>query len=124
MELRMVIFQVFIKGLHVHLCCALGRSHHVGGVYRLIRGDEYKLFYLIESRQVCHILGTKHIGMDGLLWVVLHQGHVLVGRCMENELRTVVLKNLIQSLAIAYIGQDRLDCNTWVAFLKLLLDVK
>ena len=62
--------------------------------------------------------------MDGFLRVVLHQGHVLVGRCMENELRTVVLKNLIQSLAIAYIGQDRLDCNTWVAFLKLLLDVK
>ena len=77
-----------VQCLARHLGKALGGAHHVGGVHRLVGGDENEAFGAMLLRRRRHPQGAEHIVARGLPGVGhFHQRHMLVSGGVEDQLR-------------------------------------
>ena len=93
--------------LHDHLAAALGRPHHVGGVYRLVGTDHHELAHVVVQRERRHVERADDVILDGLHGVCLHERHVLVRGGMEHHLGLVLLENLVHAEVVAHARDKR-----------------
>ncbi len=77
------------KALHIYLGQTLGAPHDIGRVDGLVRGDHDHLLHPVLNALVSYISRTDHIDKHGLARILLHQGDMLVGSGMEDDLRMV-----------------------------------
>ena len=87
----------------------LGRPHHVGRVDRLVGGDDDHLLCVVFLGTPQECVGAKDVGRDRLLRVELLQRHMLVGRCMEDQLRLVGRQDAVELRLVLHITDHRHD---------------
>jgi len=87
----------------------LGGSHHIGGIDRLVGGDDDHLLGVMLPRTPQQCIGAKDVVGDRLLRVELLQRHMLVGRCMEDQLRPVGLDDPVELCLVLHITDHRDD---------------
>ena len=92
--------------LNDHLADALRGAHHVGGIHRLVRGDQHKGLHPVPVRRLRHMICTKHVVLDRLVGAVLHQRHVLVGRGVIDNVGAVLVKKQFHLLPVPH-GPDQ-----------------
>ena len=68
-------------------------------------------------------ISTDDIILDGLTGADLHKGHMLVGRCVVDNIRAVLLKDLINSAAVPDGADDHLQVQAGILLLQFLLDI-
>jgi len=88
---------------------ALARAHNIGGVNGLVGRHHHKALHAVLVGQLGGGVRSQNICFDGLLRVILHQGHVLVGRGVKHHLGLVGAKDLRHALGIGHAGNGRLD---------------
>ncbi|KAF5034965.1 hypothetical protein DSECCO2_590540 [anaerobic digester metagenome] len=88
---------------------ALGRTHDVGRVDRLVGGDDHHLLHCAFLGTLEHRIGAQNVGCDGLLGIELLQRHVLVGGGVEDQLRPVLLHDPVDFPAVLDIAHHRDD---------------
>ena len=116
-------FAFLRQRLDDHLAQAFCRTHHVGGIHRLVRRDENKTPHTVFVRRKRHIVGAEHVVFDGLLRRVLHQRHMFMRRCMEHHVRLIAREQAVHLFGIAHRGDAYIQLErTAVAALQLLLD--
>ena len=71
--------------LHQHFTDAFGRSHHVHGVDGLVGRHVNHVADAVIHARAQHVERAPHVVVDGVHGVVLHEGHVLVGRGVEDR---------------------------------------
>ena len=94
-----------VEGLDDHLAEALGSAHDVRGVHGLVRGDQDKALTAMDHGGIGRLISSDGVVLNRLTGAVLHEGDVLVGRGMIDDLGMILLKNLEDTPAIA----DRAD---------------
>ena len=112
-----------VHHLHDHLAQTLGSAHDVCRVDRLIRGDQDKFLDAVLDGGLRHLVRAEHVVLDRLVRAVLHQGHVLVRRRVEYDLRPVFAQHNIQTRRIAYRTDQNDKVQRRIFPLKLHLDV-
>ena len=90
-----------VKGLDDHLTEALTGAHDVGGVDGLIRRDEDKALAAVDHGGVSRLIGADGVVLDRLTGTVLHEGDVLMGSGVVDNLGMVLLKDLEDTAAVA-----------------------
>ena len=90
-----------VEGLDHHLTDAFAGAHDVGGVHGLVGGDEDKALTAVHHGGVGRLIGADGIVLDGLTGAVLHEGDVLVGRGVVDDLGMILLKDLKDTPAVA-----------------------
>ena len=110
--------------LHDHLTHPFGCTHDVGRINRFIRGHHHKALDTVFLRKFYCIEGAEHIVLNRLTAIMLHQRNVLVRRRMNDNLRTIPIKNSFQCRTVTY----RKDFNTnieiiFVCNLQFLLNI-
>ena len=89
-----------VEHLNDHLADALGGSHNVGGIDRLIRGDHDKALGAAGGCRHRRIEGAEDVVFDGLAGADLHERHMLVRSGMIDDIRTVLVENPVDALLI------------------------
>ena len=67
-----------------------GSAHHVGGVHRLVRGNQDKAFDVAFHSHLRRLVGAEDVVQDGLLAAGFHQGNMLVGRRVDHDIRLIL----------------------------------
>ena len=93
--------------LHNHFAAALGGAHHVRRVHRLVGANHHKLSDLIEQRKEGHIKGSDNVVLNRFHRAIFHQGHMLVGRRVENNIGLVGLENMAHALVVTHASDQR-----------------
>ena len=106
-----------------HLTDALGCTHNVCGVDRFIGGDEYELFDFILLSSKSDVVSAEDVILYSFVRAVLHQRNMLMGSCMEDQLRVVFFKYNIQSVEVSHRTDDKAHIFVWVMVLEFLLEV-
>ena len=78
-----------------HLTHALGCTHDIGGIDRLVRRYHHKTFHAVRFAQVNDVFRSKDVVFNRLQTVVLHQRDVLVRRRMDHNLRMISGEHLL-----------------------------
>ena len=112
-----------IEGLDDHLAKALGGAHDVGGVHGLVRRDEDKTLTAVGHGGVGGLVGADGVVLDGLAGAALHEGHMLVRRCVVDDLRPVGLADLEHAAAVPDGADEGDEVQVRVRVLQLVLDV-
>ncbi len=113
-----------VAALDHHLAQALGRPHHVGGVDRLVGGNQHKAPGAVFLGCYGGVIGAEHIVVDGFRAVVLHQRHMLVRGGVEDHLGPKALEHLMDAVVVTHRGDDGLHVERFaVAALQFLLQV-
>lgn len=68
---------------------ALAGAHDVGGVHRLVGGDQDKAPDVALRGHFRGLIGAKDVVQDCLLAALLHEGHVLVGGGVDDNVRLI-----------------------------------
>ena len=98
-EYGVIIF--IVHGLHDHLAEALGCSHDVGRVHGFVGADEHEP---ADSCIPCRhggFVSAEDIVLDCLVRGFLHKGHVLVGRCVVDDVRLIFRHHLPDASAVS-----------------------
>lgn len=111
------------EGLHVDLGQTLGSTHDVGGVDSLVGRHHDKTLHTVFHGRIGQDAGAHDIGQNGLTGIFLHQRHMLIGRSMENGLRTVFAHHVVDPGGYAHIANDRHDIDFRIIILDLEADV-
>ena len=90
-----------VKGLDDHFAQTLGSTHDVGGIHGLVRGNQHKAFAAVHHGGVGRLVGADGVVLDGLTGAGLHEGDMLVGRGVVDDLGTILGENLIDPAAVA-----------------------
>ena len=90
-----------VEGLDHHLADALGGAHDVGRVHGLVGGNEDKALAAMDHGGVGSLIRSDRVVLDGLTGRILHEGDVLVGRGVIDDLGMVLLKDLEHAPAVA-----------------------
>jgi len=90
-----------VEGLDDHLTEALGSAHDVGGVHGLVGGDQDKALTAMDHGGVGRLIGADGVVLDGLTGAVLHEGDMLMGGGVIDDLGMVLLKDLEDTPAVA-----------------------
>ncbi len=93
---------VLVKGLDDHLADPLAGTHDIGGIYRLVRGDHDEPLRAVHGCGRSRLPCAEHVIFDSLAGAGLHQGHMLMGCCVINDIGTILGKNSIQPVGIAH----------------------
>ncbi len=107
-SIGLMVCDFISEGLDYHLAQTFGGAHDVGWVDCLIRGDEDKTLAMIEHGSVGRFIGADGIVLDRLAGAVLHQGNMLMGCRMVDDVRAVGGKDLIKPAAVTH-GADEGD---------------
>ena len=121
-RLRGLLGTAAVHGLDHHLADALGGAHHIGGVHGLVRADQDEAARARLHRDAGYVVGAHHVVLDRLVWAVLHQGHVLVGRGVEDDVGLVLREDLAQAARVAHRADQGLQVQARRAGTELLLD--
>ena len=100
--LHSACLNLIVKGLDNHFAKPFACPHDIGRIYRLIRGDQHKALTAIYHGRVGGFVGPQGIVLNAFARAVLHQGHMLMSRCMINDFRSVLLENLEHSPGVSY----------------------
>ena len=119
-KLRVIIF---VKRLNDHLTDTLGRSHHVGGVHRLIGGDHDEFLHAVVCRCLRRLPGSENIIFYCFIGADLHEGHMLMRRRMVHDIRLICRKDLVNPSCISHGSDQNQQIQIGIFDLKLLLDV-
>ena len=106
-----------------HLADPLGRAHNVGWAHCLVGGNHYKLLYVILIRLIRHDLGSHHIILNSLPRVVLHQGHMLVGCRVIDDLRPVGTEYTVHPFPVADAGDHHAQVQLREFLFQFILQV-
>ncbi len=112
-----------IEGLDDHLAQALAGAHDVGGVHGLVRGDQDEALRPEGHGRVGGLVRADGVVLDGLTGAVLHQGHMLVGRRVEDDLWPVFVKHLEDPPAVPDGTDQGHQVQVREVLLQLVLDV-
>ena len=90
----LALLDLGVEALNDHLAKPLTGAHHVGGVHRLVRGDEHESLTAVDHGGVGGLIGADGVVLDGLAGTVLHEGHVLMSRRMIDDLGAIGIEHL------------------------------
>ena len=82
------------------LCCA----HHIGGIDRLVRGDEHKRRGVVTG-ELCDDPCAADVGEHRLAGVGFHQRNVFERRSMQHDVRLHGVKKLGHSNLVTDVGE-------------------
>ena len=112
-----------VKALDDHFAKPLAGTHDIGGVDGLVRADQHKALTAVHHGGVGGFVCTDGVVLDGLAGAVLHQGDMLMGCGVIDDLRTVIVADLEDPAAVPH-GTDQYDnVQIRVFILQLQLDV-
>ena len=94
------------QALYIDFRQTLAATHDVGGVHGLVGRNHHKAFYFVLHRHIRHVATTEYIHTDGLARIFFHQGHMLVGGCMEYHLRTIGTEYVFQTGTATHVAND------------------
>ena len=100
------------QALYIHLRQALGGSHHIGRVYGFVCRDHDKFIHSVFDSHIGDIARTIYICMDRFARVLFHQGHMLVGGCMEHDLGTETLVDAFDTVKISSFLKPGISMST------------
>ena len=83
-----------VETLDDHLAQTLRGAHDVGRIDGLIGGNQHEALAAVHHGRVSGLVGADGIVFDGLAGAVLHERHVLVGRCVVHDVGLVLLEDL------------------------------
>ena len=109
--------------LDVDLRKTLGAAHDVGRVHGLVRGDHDHLLHIVLDALISDIAGTGDIDKNCLTRVFLHERDMLVGRSMEDHLRSPFAEHIIKTRGKTDITDDRRELKFREIFLELEAEV-
>ena len=119
---RLSLFDLFVKGLDDHFAEALAGAHDVGGVDGLVGGDEDKALAAVQHGGIGRAVGAEGVVLDRLAGAVLHEGDMLVGGGVVDELGTVGAEDLVQAAAVADRADEGDEVQVGILLAKLELD--
>ena len=111
------------QALHIHLRQTFGRSHDIGRVDGFIGRDHDELVYVVLDCHIGYVTRTVDIRMDGFAGVLFHQGHMLVGGGMEDQLGMETLIDAFDTMDHANVSHDRGKLDIGEFFFQLQPDV-
>src|SRR5207244_11113613 len=82
----------------------LGGAHDAGGIHGFIGGDEDEAFATGVGGGVQKVEQAKHIVADGLVHVGLHDGDMLVGSGVEDNLNAVFDEQPAHTVGVGDVG--------------------
>ena len=112
-----------VEGLDNHLAEALRGAHDVGGVHGLVGGDEDKALTAVHHGGIGRFIAAEGVVLNGLAGAVLHEGDMLMGRSVIDDLRPVIGKNLEHPSAVADGADEGHKIQVREGVLQLVLDV-
>ena len=123
-ELRgLALLDLGVEALDDHLTEPLGGAHHVGGVHGLVRGDEHEPLAAMDHGRIGGLVGADHVVLHGLAGAVLHEGHVLVGGRVVNDLGAVCVEHLEDAAAVPDGADEGDQLQVGVVVLELQLNI-
>ena len=99
---------ILAYGVHIlydDLRQSFGGAHHIGGVYRLVGGENDHLGHFEFVCRNGHVVGAEHIVFNRLAGRGFHQRHMLVGGSVEHHIRVKFRKHFVQPLGVPH-GTD------------------
>ena len=111
-----------VEGLDHHLTDALACAHDVRGVHGLVRADQDKALTAVHHRGVGGLIRTDGVVLDRFAGAVLHEGDVLMGRRVINNLGMVLLKDLEHAAAVADGTDQGYEVEVRILLAQLQLD--
>src|SRR5581483_11206666 len=93
-------------GLNQKLRHALSGTHNAGGMDSLVGGDHEEALGTELQSSIGNFACAHNIIQRRFGAVLLHDGHVLVGGCVENDMRAMLLEDRMQLRAIANVTND------------------
>ena len=108
---------------HLQLAHPLGSPHDVGGVHGLVRADHDELAAAGVFRNVQQIPGAEHIVFHCFTAVGLHQGHMLVGRGVDDHIGLVFPEDPLQLPPVRNGDDLHTEIQKGKFDLQLLLDI-
>ena len=102
--------------LHQHLAHALGSTHDVGGVHRLVGADHHEAFGVVLFAAFDYVFAAEHVVLYGFYAVVLHKRHMLVGCSVDYYLRFMSFEDSFECLDV----RDGADFNLEVQVVLVL----
>ena len=115
-------FDLFVKRLDDHFAQTLAGTHDVDRIDRLVRADQDEALTAVQHGGIGRAVGAEGIILNGLAGAVFHEGHMLVGRSMVDDLRAVGMENLCQAAAVTDRTNKRDQVKVRVFLLQLQLD--
>ena len=112
-----------IKGLNNHLAEALRSAHDIRRVHGLVRGDQDKALTAMHHGGVGGLIGPEGVVLDRLAGAVLHEGNMLMGRSVIDNLRMKLRKHLEHSSAVADRADQGHEVQVRIGILQLILDI-
>ena len=88
------LFDLGVEALDDHLAEPLAGAHDVGGVHGLVRGDEHESLAAVDHGRIGGLIGADSVVLDCLAGAVLHEGHVLMGRRVIDDLGVILIEHL------------------------------
>ena len=110
-----------VETLDDHLAQALRGAHDVGRVDGLIGGDQHKALAAVHHGRVGGLVGADGVVFDGLAGAVLHERHMLVGRCVVDDVGLVLFEDLEHLPRVAHGTDQRDEIELGVLFLEFQL---
>ena len=119
----LAIFDGEAEALDVDFGQALGAAHNVGGVHGLVGGDHHHFLDAVFHAFVGHVLGAIDVHEDGFARVFFHQGHVLVGGGVEDDLRVPRAEREVEPLGVPHVADDGHEVEVFVFVFQLEANV-
>ena len=85
---------------------------------------KHKLIHPVGSGLPRHIQGAEHVVFHSLLGIFLHHRHMLMGRGVKDDLRRVLVKDLLQAIFVPNRSQHHLKQLVVVLLEQLVFNVK
>src|SRR5690606_16820172 len=80
---------------------AFARAHDVGGIHRLVGGDEHEFLHTVVERRLCDARGAEAVVAHRLPGVFhFHEWDMLVGGGVEYHCRAVRGKDCVEAITI------------------------
>src|SRR5690625_1470797 len=92
---------------HDELGHALRGAHDRCRIDRLVRRHIHEALHVPLERQPRQVLHAADVVEHGLFGVILHQRYVLMGRRMEDNIRTITPEDMLERPEIPHVGDDR-----------------
>ena len=112
-----------VEGLDDHLTDALAGAHDIRGVHGLVGGDQDKALTAVNHGGIGGLIGAEGVVLNRLTGAVLHEGDMLMGRSVINDLRPVIGKDLKHPSAVADGADEGHEVQVREGILQLVLDV-
>ncbi len=85
---------------------SLRSAHDTGGVDCLVRRNQDQIIRSECNCSIYNLLRAQYVGLCSGKRVLFHQWDMLAGRSMQNNMRTIALKNILEQRRIADVTHD------------------